>query len=86
MTNLFQLKIRHFLFNFEQEVPYFFYSPEAAQGSPPQKAFAATEINDIEEKSQFLKRCLVQELAKLLYRLFLVASRIFQAIFLPIFY
>jgi hypothetical protein len=37
MTNLFQLKIRHFLFNFEQEVPYFFYSPKAAQGSPPEK-------------------------------------------------
>jgi len=70
-------------------VPYFFLysllfficSPEAAQGLPPQKTFAAMEINDIEEKSQFLKRCLVQELAKLLYRLFLVASRIFQAIF-----
>ncbi|MEK4230656.1 hypothetical protein [Solibacillus sp. FSL H8-0538] len=48
-------------------VPLF---PRSGSRLAPRKAFAATEINDIEEKKPVLERFIVQELAKLLYRLF----------------
>ena len=61
MTILFQLKIRHFLFNFEQEVSYFFIPPKRLIARP-QKSVHRNENHRHRRKKPVVKRCLVQEL------------------------